>query len=966
MEIIDKNLRDLLKLVEFHNTTEDFNECTVNENIILLVGLPESRINKYVKVMEENVIDTEDNLCNNSFLQSYNITDDTLSKLILYNLPAERNRDAELVQTDLKNDKQVKQVLGNAKKMKTVFFANFDNEILETNLTVNFDNQIRYLDQQVQALLGIVPNSRESVGMVVVAEYPTNSTLVETQTKWVNDILKKHSTHSGLIKNIKVKDPGVLSKLKLFDPENITNDTRSETELFLFNQTQFADSNEIGFDIQYLNQTLHTVKHLFNAFNSTVDVLAKQVFQLITPIYYADGRKDLQMLNQTYYKFYETMNNFDFSNQSTYFPINVAECLDEHNVTTTQKLQNQFNNSFPNYVEHRKIVAFFSKYNLQETELVTKLFEQSETQMTSNKKKEKMQIKYTNLESSLKTLKDKFELKTALMELDEIISTRIDEPSKNIHANVDGAVTIIEGEIEMTVDQSMKISHNIYEDTASEYKIHVTKLINTITNITHFLTISKLHRTIGTELFGPTEVFKRAIRNKLTRLGVEIEDAVKSSVALTVDRSLKTVIDEVLIVYKLRPDDYNTTEVLHRLDNLKRVMDTAKPMVNENFAIEEFTTWLNTSPIPTPKEYVAKFKEDKMIFDSIINATDVYIQKMTSIRISNTTTNRADNFDNLTFAFKHQNGVLEKMVNAHYDAFKTDVVLRTVEKVIENSAIIVDEAVKDLDDLAKKEFKIVVAADPDMSRKQLARGLLRLQDSRYGFEKFLKEVKKYFEIHYMVFPNSSLLILKEVNETFFDVEKRLDNRRINTEHQWGREFVKTKAFLDSSASTYPSFINTAVKWCLDKSQNLLRSASWLSFNKMFQNTETLSINSGHTTSNTTTSCYHQQTDINSSILLLDLILRKVTEAKPQPQFNSESRNFLSAQGYALNIVAECEEMLTELMGDNEVVYDFVSMQQQLMNRITKLEDMDGIEMIRQDALETIKSFFYSDQYVKPV
>jgi hypothetical protein len=98
---------------------------------------------------------------------------------------------------------------------------------------------------------------------------------------------------------------------------------------------------------------------------------------------------------------------------------------------------------------------------------------------------------------------------------------------------------------------------------------------------------------------------------------------------------------------------------------------------------------------------------------------------------------------------------------------------------------------------------------------------------------------------------------------------------------------------------------------------------------------------------------------NSSLLLLDLLMRKLTKSKPIT-FSYRAINQLVAQAEALKVVRACENYLDALMeqtGHQFWEFDFPSLQLKVMQKIMQLDDIENLEPIEEWALQEIHDFY---------
>jgi hypothetical protein len=308
----------------------------------------------------------------------------------------------------------------------------------------------------------------------------------------------------------------------------------------------------------------------------------------------------------------------------------------------------------------------------------------------------------------------------------------------------------------------------------------------------------------------------------------------------------------------------------------------------------------------------------------------------------------------------------EKLRNVSI-AFNENVTAVIVQKLILNKIQSVERVITQLDyHLAiglQSNFDGLSYEEWRVATTQPFYRLHELQDSKQPFHKFLKLLKLFFEIHYVEMPAREWNELSTVAKVFYDVKFQMQDHirsPIHTDFQWGLELKMSKQYLyaRSSAQTIPSAVNGAINWIKDRTKNLLDK-----FTNYYQNPKTI----GNDLINKPPSIWKwtQHSDINSSLVLLDLIVRKVTGIKPTIQHSTHFNTMLDAQGIAINITSDCEQLLMELSAESGMLtFDFPALQSQLMASCIAyaVEDSHAIQLLREQALTAVEDFYRSNTF----
>jgi hypothetical protein len=103
---------------------------------------------------------------------------------------------------------------------------------------------------------------------------------------------------------------------------------------------------------------------------------------------------------------------------------------------------------------------------------------------------------------------------------------------------------------------------------------------------------------------------------------------------------------------------------------------------------------------------------------------------------------------------------------------------------------------------------------------------------------------------------------------------------------------------------------------------------------------------------------------NSLILLLDVIARKLTKAKPSSKNLDHQTDWLEAQGAALNIVEKCEARWIDLHRINmidENDFDFLALQRSVLKKVLQLDEREGLGQVEMNALKLVDAYYLKSQ-----
>jgi hypothetical protein len=442
------------------------------------------------------------------------------------------------------------------------------------------------------------------------------------------------------------------------------------------------------------------------------------------------------------------------------------------------------------------------------------------------------------------------------------------------------------------------------------------------------------------ELIPVKKMFQDLIFDNAQKMILIIEVAIKNAVIAKLPEILNNFYSNVS--KEVEASNHNSTNVLQYLEGVKEILDQMVSI--------EFDT---SSKAPFFKWKIIKgttYNEDRSA-----QLTEVLWNNMFGAR------HRLMYYRDYFYrehSYLRSEAYVE--VNQLVSEFKQNKLSNIVQTMTKNNVQIVDEIVQQLCgnielELLVRYFKKDDHLDHKDEIDQQQKYLKHLQNHDASYYQFLKLLKEYFQVHYISMPTLQLNALEEVKKDYEIAENLLGSQHfksIDTKHNWGENFVIARINLaKSKASSIPSVINQSFNWCIGNIFSMFRLTTFTGVNNAIAKTAD------------SDSCDYQMNhshgiNLNSFLLLLDLVARKVFNWKPQPTMTECPIKELHAQAEALNIVAECEEKWSELMGDAE--FDFSMLQQQIKKNIGNLEDMKDVQCIRKQALDLIENFYLAN------
>jgi hypothetical protein len=208
-----------------------------------------------------------------------------------------------------------------------------------------------------------------------------------------------------------------------------------------------------------------------------------------------------------------------------------------------------------------------------------------------------------------------------------------------------------------------------------------------------------------------------------------------------------------------------------------------------------------------------------------------------------------------------------------------------------------------------------------------------------NYKSFLKNVTDWTEMYNSTAytePLTSLQLLKPDANYLLnlkDVTVALPKR-----HKWAKKLQGATGYMRNSASRPRSPINTLFRWISGQSQMVFQMMDWRSSHK----THLLLMSTDDESLTHPFSGY----DLNSSLLLFDVLLRKFFKTKHQSESGVEMDERWHAQANALNIVAECEAL-----GGRS--FDYAGLQQDVMQKLLA-SSSDQVHVVREEALAIVK------------
>jgi hypothetical protein len=665
-------------------------------------------------------------------------------------------------------------------------------------------------------------------------------------------------------------------------------------------------------------------------FNKRLDALAKSACENVIANYNFGMENNLTLLSHTFHRFYKFIESVEFG-QIHALPMKFLNLLEENNVTIGVH-QKQFVN---NWEYHSQIII----ENSRDKRFAIQCKKEAQLKTSWSNYAEDKDASFAEI-----VLKHSIEQKNRLllwllfMSVENKISARNDQHSINIRNNIDGAIQLLYDEISASI--------SIFSDnTFKSFKIAV----GILTEVMFCVGANK--RAINTVDL-PSDVFIRHIDNKLNQIILDIDNSVETAICKNAEYTLKNVVTQIFIDLESKSKPAHTWVTLAFFNKMIIWIDTSQQLFgNKQFLSDKFHQWITDNNYTVPAEQAHELLEICRTYSQITKTVEKSVKALK---------NKPDLRRNELY------GAFNKTMSNIFYSFKENVTSIIVQKLIQTEINVVDKIITELDRHLMAGFQANEAGAqnnnlPVRHTIQPYKRLNWLQDTAQDFTKFVKSVKMYFEIHYIEIPTKEWSELNAVKQVFDDVQHKMKLNQTrtpnNATNKWGRKFVTTKTLLlkstSSSSSAVPSFINDALKW-VKKSANNLRQAfvdTTSSCNHKHSGFYEIESLGNDTYLNSATN----HINWNSAIILLDLILRKTKYVKPQ-QPHIECVSSLEAQGIALNIVDECENVLLQRTGNDDHLFNVLAFQSYIVARIRNLDDIKDVELVRDEALKIVKNY----------
>jgi hypothetical protein len=163
----------------------------------------------------------------------------------------------------------------------------------------------------------------------------------------------------------------------------------------------------------------------------------------------------------------------------------------------------------------------------------------------------------------------------------------------------------------------------------------------------------------------------------------------------------------------------------------------------------------------------------------------------------------------------------------------------------------------------------------------------------------------------------------------------------------------------SSSSQTKSFINDFMVWTAHKTNAILSLFTKTASSAAYSDVNSVQLQ--HIPSESTLNMpANYGFDTNSTLFLLDTIVRKFTKAKLIRE-QDDSRRFLDAQVLSLNIVQACEDNFRSMKWRNnrnlENYVDFSALHKAVFAKIVQFDDIQNVELVQNEAKNFMKDLF---------
>jgi hypothetical protein len=894
-----------------HKSKEVSKQVKVTEKIILLVGLEKSGKEAFAQYWFG--INILSNKRTDAYNKEYTLMDNKTILLLLNFRKSFDTNDYNFIFVDewVENTKKVKIIVC----INHLFDADIFFEWLQRSLEIYLPNSLR---------------TNINIGLVVTSDNASRKNVQVTSKELRDWFLKKLQDQEYKSHYLKVflhkNEVGAFTNIEIFQYSSSDGSVqnRNQIDWFLNENIQFTIVSPMNL-IQRIKIDVNEEQNYVFLFNKRLDALAKSACENIIANYNFGTEINFTELSNIFHRFYEFIDSVEFG-QIDALPMKFLNLLEEKNVTIGVH-QKQFVN---NWKYHSKTIL--KNVHFKTHAIECKKGAKIKTSWSDYDEDEDSSIAESVLKLSIEQ-KDRLLLWFLFMSVDNKIITRNDQHSINIHNNIDGALQLIYVEIVSSISNLIDQKH-------------------AFSIFSNFFMCVRAYSIAFITVDVPTDVFIRHIDNKLKQIILDIDNSVEIAISKNAEETLKNVVTQIFIDLESKSKPVRTQITLDFFNKTIIWIDNSQQVfANKKFLSKKFHQWITNNNYTVPVEQTHELLEICRTYSQISKTVEKSVKALKY---------KPDLRRNELY------GAFNKTMSNIFYSFKENITTIIVQKLIQTEINVVDKIITQLDQHLMAGFQANEAGAqnnnlPVRHTIQPYRRLNRLQDTAQDFTKFVESVKFYFEIHYIEIPTKEWRELIAVKKVFDDVQHKMKLNQTrtpsNATNKWGRKFVATKTFLlkstSSSSSAVPSFINDAIKWIANRASNLRQA--FVDTTSSYNHKHSCSYEIESLANDTYFNIATNHINWNAAIIILDLILRKTKNVKPQKP-HIEFVSFLEAQGIALNIVDECENVLVQRTGNDDHSFNVIAFQNYIVARIRNLDDIKDVELVRDEALKIVKNY----------
>jgi hypothetical protein len=576
----------------FHYHSEHAKQVKSTEKIILLVGHANSGKEVFVKYWFE--IDILANQRTSAYNKVY-VLKDNKTILLFLNLQESNNLNFVFVSEWLKK----------TKKIKIIVCASI-------NHLIDVDIYFEILQMELDKLPELIRYNKNIV-LIVTSDIASRNRF-QVNSKELKDLVleklqdqeyQSHFSEVFLHKN----EAGAFTNIEIFQYSSSDGSVlnRNQIDWFLNKNIQFFKVAPIT-DIER-STTLHRNQYNVLSFNKRLDALAQSVCDKVISNYNFGTENNLTKLSYTFHRFYKFIESVEFG-QIDALPINFLSLLEENNVTIGVH-QKQFVN---NWEYHSQIILwsiFHKTYAIECKEEA-----QLKTSWINDTRNNDSSFAASVLKLSIEQ-KGKLLLWLLFMSVDNKLSARNDQHSKNIRINLVEAINLVHDEISA-------VAFFFFKAAKTEYALNIALEI-----IYRLYTCGIANRRAFNTVDLPSDVFIRYIDNKFNQIILDIDNSVETAISKNAEETLQNVVTQIFIDLESKSKPAHTQVTLDFFNKTIIWIDNSQQVfANKQFLSDNFHQWITDNNYTVPAEQAQELLEICRTYSQITKTVEKSVKAL--------------------------------------------------------------------------------------------------------------------------------------------------------------------------------------------------------------------------------------------------------------------------------------------------------------------------------------------------